>query len=61
MENKFENMSVDEAIRYCYDNRDEYIRGFDKISEGIRGFDCLIEILEHGTIKPVDLPKYGMD
>ena len=58
--NKFENMSTDEAIRYCYDHHDEYIRGFDKVSEGIRAFDCLIAILENETIKPTDLPKYGM-
>lgn len=53
-------MSVEEALDYCYKNKEEYIRGFDKISVGVRQFECLIEILESGTIKPKDLPDYGM-
>jgi hypothetical protein len=57
----FNNMTVKEAIDYCYKNKDEYIRGFDKISEGIRAFDCLIFILEEGTISPSQLPDYGME
>ena len=57
----FTTMTVDEAVDYCYKHKDEYIRDFNKISEGIRSFDCLIVILEEGTIKPTDLPAYGMN
>jgi hypothetical protein len=58
---RFTSMTRDEAIQYCYEHKDEYIRDFDSISEGRRQFDCLIEILEHGTIQPSELPQYGMD
>lgn len=58
---KFDNMLRGEAINYCYEHKDEYIRGFYSISEGIRQFDCLISILESGTIEPKDLPDYGME
>ena len=61
MENKmFEKMTVSEAIKYCYDHREEFIRELE-IDEGIRQFDCLITILESGTIQPSELPDYGMD
>lgn len=58
----FETMTVDEAIKYCYEHEDEYIREcFDSISEGVRAFECLISILEGGTITPSQLPEYGME
>jgi hypothetical protein len=28
---------------------------------GERQFECLIDILESGTIQPKELPAYGMD
>ena len=59
--NRFSSMTRDEAIQYCYQHKDDYIRDFDSVSEGVRQFDCLIAILEYGTIKPTDLPQYGMD
>lgn len=58
---RFSSMTRDEAIQYCYQHKDEYIRDFDSISEGVRQFDCLIAILKYGTIQPTDLPQYGMD
>ena len=57
----FETMTLSEALDYCYDHEDDFIRDFDSISEGTRQFECLITILEYETIKPVDLPDYGMD
>lgn len=50
----------DEAIRFCHENRDEYIRQSDDIDDGVRQFDCLIGIIEGGTIPVTDLPEYGM-
>jgi hypothetical protein len=52
----FDTMTVDEAINYCYKHQKEYDRDV-----GRREFDCLIAILEDGTIKPSQLPEYGMD
>lgn len=57
----FEHMTKNEAIIYCYQHKEDYIKSLSKPSEGNRIFDCLIEILESETIQPVDLPKYGMD
>lgn len=54
-------MTKEEALEYCYKHRDQYIRDADSINEGIRQFDCLISILEDGTIKPEQLPEYGME
>ncbi len=61
LDNKFTNLTKAEALDYCYKHKNEYIKDFDSVSEGIRAFDCLIEILESGTIKPSQLPEYGMD
>lgn len=54
---KFDIMTKDEAIKYCYDHKRDYIR--DGSTE--REFDCLISILEENTITPSQLPYYGMD
>ena len=54
-------MDKKDAISYCYSHKDEYIRGFENINEGIEAFDCLIVILEEKTIKPEQLPENGMD
>jgi len=50
-----------ETINLRYKHRDEYIRGFDSIDEGIRSFDCLIMLLEDEVITADDLPDYGME
>ena len=59
---KFETMTKEEAIRYCYEHENQfksdcYADGYD----GVRQFDCLISILEYNTITPSELPDYGMD
>jgi len=55
------NMTYEEAINYCYEHEDEYIKGFDSVKEGIRQFDCLISLLEYKTIKVEELPDYGFE
>lgn len=57
----FEKMTIKEAVEYCYENRDEFIIDFGSVDEGLRQFDCLISILEDGTIKPSQLHEYGME
>ena len=54
-------MTKEEAVDYCYEHEDEYIRGFNDIHEGIEAFECLISILEYETINPSQLPEYGME
>lgn len=56
MANIFDTMTVDEAIDYCYKHQKQY-----EGDVGGREFDCLIAIIECGTIKPSQLPEYGMD
>ena len=51
-------MSVDEAVDYCYAHKAEYLQGSGL---GDREFECLISILEENTIKPEQLPEYGME
>lgn len=54
-------VSKEEAIDFCYKNKDKYISDCgDGIEEGTRQFDCLITILEEETISPSAIPEYGM-
>ena len=58
----FDSMSKEEALSYCYKHRNQYISDLYAAGEdGVEQFDCLIGILESGTIKPSELPEYGMD
>jgi hypothetical protein len=62
MENIFEAMTKEEAVKYCYKHRNQFISDLYAAGEdGNEQFDCLISILESGTIKPSELPDYGMD
>ena len=55
-----DDVTKKDALKFCYDNKDAYIRGYGSIEEGIKQFDCLICILKDGEIDPKDLPNYGM-
>lgn len=58
----FDTMTVDDAIKYCYKHRSRFLSELYEVGEdGVEQFDCLIVILEDGTIKPSQLPEYGMD
>lgn len=57
----FNTMTVDEAITYCYDHKNDYVKDSDDVSEGMEQFECLISCLESGHIKPSELPDYGME
>lgn len=52
----FKILTVPEALQYCYAHEKQYVSETDR-----RTFDCLITIVETGTIKPAQLPEYGMD
>lgn len=41
-------------------HKDEYIRGFDKISEGIRQWECLEELCLTGTVTAENIGQYGI-
>ena len=56
---KFATMTKSEAIQYCYNHEDDFLRDYSK--GGQRAFGCLISILENNTISPKELPDYGMD
>jgi hypothetical protein len=58
----FEKMTKEEALEYCYKHANEFkADAYASGDNGERQFDCLIEILESGTIEPKNLPSYGMD
>ncbi len=62
MGNIFGTMTIDEALAYCYKHRKKYISElYEAGEEGTEQFDCLIAMLTSGTIKPSQLPEYGMD
>ena len=54
----FEKMTKEEALSYCYENENKFKADAYKSNEnGQRQFDCLIEIIESGTIEPKELPS----
>lgn len=53
--------SGEQLLEKIYPQKDEYIRSFDSISEGVRAWECLVSIVEDGTIQLKDLPEYGID
>ena len=62
MSNIFTDMTKEQAIEYCYKNRNKYIAECYKNDvDGIESFECLISCLESGHAKPSELPDYGMD
>ena len=50
----------EEALAFCYKHRDDYIKSFDSVDEGIRQFDCLVDNIESGITKPEEMADYGM-
>jgi hypothetical protein len=55
-------MTQDELVSYCYNHKRQYIiDSGDDIDNAIEGFECLIELVEDGTISSMEeLAKYGM-
>ena len=53
--------SGEQLLEKIYPQKDEYIRSFDSISEGVRAWECLVAIVQDGTIGLKDLPEYGID
>ena len=53
--NKFEHMTAEDAINYCYELEDK-----GEINMSNREFNCLVALLEDGSITPKDLPSYGV-
>lgn len=41
--------------------REEYIRSHETVNEGIRNWDCLVSLIEDGTVGIAELPFYGID
>lgn len=62
MMKNFNTMTKEEALIYCYEHQREYENSAcTENRSGAELFDCLILILQNGTIKPSELPDYGMD
>lgn len=49
-----------EALKYCQDHRDTYIRGFASIDEGLRAYECLESMVASNFVRPEQLSDYGM-
>jgi len=55
-------MNLKEALEYCYKHENEFKSDVYALGEdGCRQFECLVGILESGTIQPSELADYGMD
>lgn len=58
----FSSMTAQQAVDYCYKYRKEFLRdAYASGEDGVQQFECLIVIIESGTVKPSELPSYGMD
>lgn len=58
----FKGMTKEEALKYCHKNENKFkADAYEAGENGNRQFDCLIEIIESGTITPAEMPDYGMD
>ena len=55
-------MTQDELVSYCYNHKRQYIiDSGDDIDNAIEEFECLIGLVEDGTISSMEeLAKYGM-
>lgn len=51
----------EKLLSKIYPQKDEYIRSFETISEGRRAWECLVAIVEDGTVTLENLPEYGID
>ena len=47
-------------LSQVYKFKDDYIRGFDSISEGVRSWDCLEALIEDGTVNKLNIAEYGI-
>lgn len=61
MSNYVKRQCGQKLLAKIYPQKDEYIRAFDTVSEGSRAWECLVSIVEDGTIQLKDLPEYGID
>lgn len=61
MSNHVKRQYGQKLLDSIYPQKDEYIKSFDTISEGVRAWECLVSIVEDGTIQLKDLPEYGID
>lgn len=52
---------AEELANRVYKYKEEYIRGFSKVSEGIRDWDCLIDLIEDSYVLEENLIEYGID
>ena len=58
----FSTMSKGDALTYCYTHENEYKADvYGGGEDGTRMFDCLVDSVESGHIKPSELPDYGMN
>jgi hypothetical protein len=61
MSNHVKHQYGQKLLEKIYPQKDEYMRSFDTVSEGVRAWECLVSIVEDGTIQLNDLPEYGID
>lgn len=60
-ENKVKSNSIEDLLDYCYKHKDEFIKDFDSVQEGLEQFNCLIVLIEDSVIISIDeLKEYGM-
>lgn len=55
-------MTKDELLSYCYSHKNDYIFDSGDVDEGVRMFECLIGLVEDGTVSSMEeLADYGME
>lgn len=55
-------MTKNELLSYCYSHKNDYIFDSGDVDEGVRMFECLIGLVEDGTVSSMgELAEYGME
>ncbi len=60
LENKKRHEEGQILLNKIIGQKDDYIKSFETVKEGLRAWECLEDLIEDGTIKINDLPNYGI-
>jgi hypothetical protein len=55
-----DQITQEQLEEYARKHKDDYIKGFDSVSEAVRLYDCLINLVEEGDVTGANLHEYGM-
>jgi hypothetical protein len=57
---KLTRASREALVNLIWDQKEDYIRGFDSVTEGVSAWDCLIDSIRYGYITRDNLAHHGI-